>query len=561
MLVKFLLVICMVFSLLKADENQNYHIPFLNTAEEIWLSQHRDTLRVGITQIPNQVLKTENGYRGYAIDLFEKIASLLGIKFQYVYYDTWQELLNAGKEDKVDIVFLAQKTPQRMTFYNFSDVVLVQHNKIITNSQKHLDADVGDLFGKRVAVVNDSAIYDYIIKNFPEITIVATASETDSLKKLLDQAVDYTIAEPVRMSYYINKNNIDNLYIAGDFPYEYKLRIASRNDLPILSIILNKAVEQIPLEAKKALALKWGYEKDLFFDKALLWKIFLFIVFIVAITLYLFSLNRKLRKAKDSLSQLNATLEERVTQEVAKNREKELMMLNQARLAQMGQILNMVAHQWRQPLNNLMLVNQTLFLKYKKSQGKIKSEDMDKFKSNSSKLIDQMSKTIDDFRDFFKPKKAMEVFVVNEMLEQLIDIVKPVFENFDIRLKYDAREKVCIKGYPNELAQAVLNILYNAKDILIEQEKKERHIELFLYQQNNKAVICIKDNAGGIPDEILEKIFHPYFSTKEEKNGTGLGLYMSQLIVQKHKNAKLFVYNGEDGAVFKIEFTDYIKNC
>ena len=561
MLVKFLFVICMVFSLLKADENQNYHIPFLNTAEEIWLSQHRDTLRVGITQIPNQVLKTENGYRGYAIDLFEKIVSLLGIKFQYVYYNTWQELLDAGEQHEIDIIFLAQKTQHRMALYNFSDVVLVQHNKIITNSKNHLDLDVEALFGKRVAVVNDSAIYDYIIKNFPEITIVATASETDSLKKLLDQAVDYTIAEPVRMSYYINKNNIDNLYIAGDFPYEYKLRMASRNDLPILSIILNKAIEQIPLEEKKALALKWGYEKDLFFDKALLWKIFLFVSFIVAITLYLFSLNQKLRKAKDSLSKLNATLEERITQEVEKNREKELLMLNQARLAQMGQILNMIAHQWRQPLNNLMLVNQTLVLKYKRSQGQIESKDMDTFQNNSTKLISQMSKTIDDFRNFFKPKKAMEIFTLNEMLEQLLDIVKPVFESFNIQVDYEAVEEVCIKGYPNELAQAVLNILYNAKDALIEVEEKERLVKISLYKDNNKVGISIKDNAGGIPQEIIEKIFHPYFSTKEEKNGTGLGLYMSQLIVQKHNNAKLLVYNEVDGVVFKIEFDEYIKNC
>jgi signal transduction histidine kinase len=239
---------------------------------------------------------------------------------------------------------------------------------------------------------------------------------------------------------------------------------------------------------------------------------------------------------------------------VEKNREKELMMLNQARLAQMGQVLNMIAHQWRQPLNNLMLVNQTLVLKYKRSQGKINSKDMEEFKSNSAKLINQMSKTIDDFRDFFKPKKATELFCLNDMLEQLIGIVEPVFENLQISLQYKAEEKVFIKGYANELAQALLNILYNAKDALCESETKQRQIELFLYKKEDSVIIRICDNAGGIPDDIIDKIFNPYFSTKEEKNGTGLGLYMSKLIIQKHANASLNVYNEKEGAVFEIEF-------
>jgi len=551
---KVILFIFLSINILFANETNNSQIDSLTKIEEAWLNEHKDTLRVGITQIPNQVLIADDGYRGYAIDLFKKIASLLNIKFQYIYYDTWQEVLNAGKNHEIDIVFLAQKTPQRMKLYNFSDIVLVQHNKIITGSKHNLGLNVSTLFQKRVAVVRDSAIYDYILKNYPQIHIITTASEIESLEKLVHKEVDYTIAEPVRISYYISRNNIDNVYITGDFPYEYKLRIASRNDLPILNMILNKAIEKIPLEAKKALALKWGYEEKVFFDQELLLKILLFFIFIMLITIYLFTLNRQLQKTKNSLHELNATLEERVAREVEKNREKELMMLNQARLAQMGQILNMIAHQWRQPLNNLMLVNQTLILKYKKNQGAIELKDMSDFKSNSTKLIHQMSKTIDDFRDFFKPKKATERFCLNEMIEHLLNIVEPVFQNLQINLKYNAQKKFFIKGYQNELAQAILNILYNAKDALLDVKNKERCIGLSVYQENDNVIIQIKDNAGGIPDEIMDQIFHPYFSTKEKKNGTGLGLYMSKLIIQKHDNALLSVYNEEDGAVFEIKF-------
>jgi C4-dicarboxylate-specific signal transduction histidine kinase len=140
------------------------------------------------------------------------------------------------------------------------------------------------------------------------------------------------------------------------------------------------------------------------------------------------------------------------------------------------------------------------------------------------------------------------------MIEHLLNIVEPVFQNLQINLKYNAQKKFFIKGYQNELAQAILNILYNAKDALLDVKNKERCIGLSVYQENDNVIIQIKDNAGGIPDEIMDQIFHPYFSTKEKKNGTGLGLYMSKLIIQKHDNALLSVYNEEDGAVFEIKF-------
>jgi len=540
--------------------DQEASIRFLNSQEELWLAEHPQNLRVGITQIPNQVLKSKDGYRGYSIDLFEKLASKLHVKFDYIYYPTWKKVLEAGAKRDIDIVFLAQKTQSRLAIYNFTDIVLLQHNKIITNSKHSVDLDMTTLYDKKVAVVKDSALFEYIKRNFPKIKLYGTRSEIDSLNTLLHNEVEYTIAEPVRLSYYMNKNNIDSLYIAATFPYDYKLRIASRNDLPILNIILNKALEQIPQEEKKALALKWGYEKDLYFDRELLFKIIFIFIFGIFAVMYLYRLNRKLQKTQKLLNQANENLQREVAIEVEKNREKELIMLNQSRFAQMGQILDMIAHQWRQPLNNLMLVNQTLYLKCKKEPGSLSQKELDEFWNKSSLLIKEMSNTVDDFRDFFKPEKEQSIFDLNDVVSDILSIIDLLFHKYQIKVTLKTDTQCLVKGYKNETAQAILNILYNAIDAIVEKRKDGGVIFIETVCKGEQVYLSIEDNAGGISSEIIEDIFDPYFSTKENRNGTGLGLYMSKVIVEKHMNGKLLVHNTHQGAKFTISLLKAAKN-
>lgn len=523
---------------------------FLNAKEQLWLNNLETPLTIGITQIPNQVLKSDKGYRGYSIDLFKEIANLLHISFRYVYYNSWGDLLQAAKNKKVDILFLAQKTEKRMHFFNFTDIVLIQHNKILTASKSYLQTDVTDLFNKRVSIVEGSAIADFIKMNYPKIEIVKSKNEQDSLQKLLKKEVAYTIVEPVRASYYIKQNNINNLYITGDFPYDYKLRIASRNDLAILNIILNKTIEAISPADKKALALKWGYEKEHFFSKQIIINIVIFLLLIIGFLFYLSILNRKLQKTKKRLHQNNITLELRVSEEVEKNRRKDLIMLNHSRFAQMGQVINMIAHQWRQPLNNLSLIIQAYFFKAKK--GEVDYEKLEEFKNKTMLQIKQMSKTIDDFRDFFKEEKEKILFNFPEITTTLLHLVKPVLDKSNIELIVEQEDNILIKGYANELTQAIINIIYNAKDVLVEKNIEKKIIKIVLKKEGSKAILTIQDNAGGIAEDIKNKIFDPYFSTKG-KNGTGIGLYMVKIIIEEHMNGKVTVSNEKEGAKFLIE--------
>ncbi len=260
----------------------------------------------------------------------------------------------------------------------------------------------------------------------------------------------------------------------------------------------------------------------------------------------------KQKELENEILQINTHLEQKVQEEVEKNEQQQLLMLHQNRLAQMGEMISMIAHQWRQPLNTLAVLNQTIVLKYKR--GKLDDTLVDTFNESSKKQINQMSNTIDDFRDFFKPEKEKNEFYINDVVWHVLDILKPVFALKNIHITFEEQSRFNIIGYPNELGQAMLNIISNAKDALLEKTIKEKKINISLKKIDNEIVLLISDNAGGVPDTIIDQIFNPYFSTKLEKNGTGLGLYMTKMIVEEHMGAVLSVANDENGAVFKICF-------
>ncbi len=243
-------------------------------------------------------------------------------------------------------------------------------------------------------------------------------------------------------------------------------------------------------------------------------------------------------------------LAQRVTEETRKNREQQLLMLHQSRFAQMGELIAMIAHQWRQPLNNLSLLNQLLVLKYE--QKRLKEENVAQFKNESKKLIEFMSTTIDDFRNFFKPEAQKSEFVLNETVENIFQMIEEIYRREKITLYFSAQKEYRLTGYKNALSQAILNILNNARDALIEKEASDRKIWIEITAEEEEIVLTIQDNGGGIPHEIISRIFDPYFSTKAEKNGTGLGLYMSRIIIEEQLRGSIDVTNSEKGARFTI---------
>lgn len=254
------------------------------------------------------------------------------------------------------------------------------------------------------------------------------------------------------------------------------------------------------------------------------------------------------------LEELNEKLEYRVFEAVKKIREHEEMLLFQSKSAIMCEMLEMIAHQWRQPITSIGMISNNMLFNIVISEDE--NLDKDLFKEeleDINKQIKYLSSTIDDFRSFFKESKTKEKVLVNDILQKSISLTKKQLEqnSIDIEVKSTCSDLV-ICTYKNELTQVLLNLIHNSKDAFETQEIENKQIIINSFTQDKKLIIEVKDNAGGIDKNVMTKIFQPYFSTKKDKNGTGLGLYMSKIILQKHLSSEIAVVNQDNGALFSI---------
>jgi signal transduction histidine kinase/DNA-binding response OmpR family regulator len=257
-----------------------------------------------------------------------------------------------------------------------------------------------------------------------------------------------------------------------------------------------------------------------------------------------------MKKLENDLESLNISLEQRVKEEVKKNEEQSSHMLQQSRLAQMGEMISMIAHQWRQPLASISAISGTLTLDIMMDQ--YKAEFFKERLESINELSQHLSSTIDDFRGFFKEEKNIQTVTIKELINNSIGIIGPTLQTKNIKLKLDLNEDISVNTYVNEVKQVILNILKNAEDILQEKKIKDASICISGYKDDEYAYLVLEDNAGGVPEDILTSIFEPYFSTKTAKDGTGLGLYMSKTIIEDHCEGTLKVKNSDNGAMFTI---------
>ncbi len=263
-------------------------------------------------------------------------------------------------------------------------------------------------------------------------------------------------------------------------------------------------------------------------------------------------LEREVIIRTQELAELNKSLDKKIQEEVAKSKQQEALLIHQSRSAAMGEMIGAIAHQWRQPLNALSLVQQNLQLRFE--MGKLDSEFMASNMEKSSRLIKKMSSTIDDFRNFFKPNKHLELLNVQQVIRSTIDLLEAQLKNHNITITLDCPENIEIIGFSGEFSQVILNLINNSKDVLIERTTPNPTITVSAMQNQDKTVqVVVKDNGGGIPAEIFDRIYDPYFTTKEEGKGTGIGLYMSKIIIETNMGGVLSAANDKEGANFTIK--------
>lgn len=262
------------------------------------------------------------------------------------------------------------------------------------------------------------------------------------------------------------------------------------------------------------------------------------------------TLEERVNEQTKALMELNATLEDRVQEEVKKNREKDRFLFQQSRLASMGEMIANIAHQWRQPLSELNITLYKMNKLYHRQNDERDIQFQDSY-LHAKKIISKMSDTIEDFRSFFSPDRQSECFKLSVVASEAIDIMQGTLERNDISVVVNTKNDASIKGYFNEFSQVLINLINNSIDAFSNKNIKDKliYIEIDTSEERD-AIIRVCDNAGGIDEAIINRIFEPYFTTKHASVGTGLGLYMSEMIIKNSMKGSIVAENSEHGVCF-----------
>jgi len=250
------------------------------------------------------------------------------------------------------------------------------------------------------------------------------------------------------------------------------------------------------------------------------------------------------------LEEHNKELEKKIQEEVAKNRAKDKLMFQQAKLASMGEMLGNISHQWRQPLMEMSSIFLPIEAKINMDIPLDNKEILDSIEKLND-ITKYMSNTIDDFKNFFAKEKEKISFEILEQINSTVNIISSSLKINDIKLDIIIQKNTIMTGYKNEYSQVLINIINNAKDVLVDRKISNPKIKITITENRNDIITKIEDNAGGIKITPIEKVFDPFF-TYEKVNGSGIGLFMSKLIIENNMNGKLLVSNNKNGAIFTI---------
>ena len=516
----------------------------LNDEEKRYLEKkERITMCVDPNWMPFEKIEN-NKHIGIAADYIKIIENKIKTPIVLIPTKTWSESIEKGKKRECDIFSLVMTTPEREKYLNFTKPFLNIPVVLASNINAPFIDNIDQIKHEKLAIVKDYAYAEIFKIKFPNINFIDVVNVKEGLKKVEKGEVFGFIGSLATVGYEIQNNYIGQLKITGKFDETLDLAIASRNDEAILNTILNKAIEDIPSIQRQEILNKWisiNYPKEVDYKLLIPITIFLFILVLIYRQYLLKKLNKKLL--------------EKVKLEIQKNEEKNRILIQQSRMASMGEMLENIAHQWRQPLSTISVC--ATGMEVKKKYNTLDDEEFFKSINHIKKSTQYLSNTIDDFRNFFSKDKILTKINISNVINKALDLVSTTFNSNKI-VVVKHLEDINILSLENELIQVFMNIFINAKDALKEQKQEQPLLIITITKENGFLNIKIQDNANGIKEDIIDKIFEPYFTTKHKFKGTGIGLYMSKLLVEKHLNGSLLVSNKtfvyEEKEYFGAEF-------
>jgi signal transduction histidine kinase/ABC-type nitrate/sulfonate/bicarbonate transport system substrate-binding protein len=532
-----------------------YHPKIHFTPQEKAYLANKKELRVCYAPLYSPIIMLkENKPAGVAIEYLNEIQKVTGFDYHYIRSSSWREHIALAKEGKCDLVPIILKSPNTYKeFLKASQTIMEDYFVLMTRIDLPYTYDLNRLKSLKIGVIQASHnMVAYLKEHFPQHNFKLIAS--DSGKHILSGEVDAIITTFMRASTKVAQHPTKLKIMTRISQKKQKGSMGVNAKDPMLLTIINKSINALSPERRRELCAKYR-PNEVKIQKVVNYTLLYQVILIAfAILGVMFLAYRKVKK-------LNEGLELRIQEAVEEIRKKEKILQQQSKLAQMGEMISMIAHQWRQPLSaiNNIILNLKIKLMTLAPQGKHSKEDenfynlLDKEFDSINELIQSLSTTIDDFRLFYKANRAKERVRLSSPIDKALQIIHTSLKNRGIRVQKELRIDREVEVYASEIMQVILNILKNSEDNFTERAILNPTISITTAQCDDKYLsITLCDNGGGIEESVMEHIFDPYFSTKEEKNGTGLGLYMSKMIVQEHHAGKLEVYNHQEGVCFKI---------
>jgi len=531
----------------------------LSEKEKGWLKTH-PVIRVGIDQNwpPIESVDEKGRHSGVSASYLSLLEKRLGVHFEIDYSRRlWSDSIRSVQNRELDMLSCAAITPKGRENLAFSRPYLKQSIVIVANSNVGYVNDLNDLIGKKVAVVRSHASEEFLRSHHPKIIPVMADTSLEALQSVASGEAYACIEGLGVVSHLIERHNLKHLKVVGETPYRYELAFAFRNDWGMLASISDKVLASITPSEYEEIHGHWLLmERSDPINYRLVWGIIGFIVVLFILIAYKnHRLDVLVRQRTGELETFNQRLQEEIEKAVEKNRKQEKLLMQQAKMAEIGSMLESIAHQWRQPLNILGLSMTRLNL----SCSLAGTGESAKVIEIAEAQIEYMSQTIDDFRNFFKQDRNRIPVNINTLINDVEALLGPLLTRQKIAVEREIDPATEVSVYPNELKQVLINLVNNAREAIEQHPGDERIIRIRCVSDDRYCTISIEDTGGGIPIAIIDKIFDPYFTTKFESQGTGIGLYMAKMIIEKHFLGKLSVYNTLKGACFEIRLNLAVK--
>jgi len=508
--------------------------------EQQYLDKHK---KISLCLHPNifPIDGYEDGkHTGIMSDIYQEISKKLGVEFIPVVSKSYKELDKNIENKNCKLVSVLPTENKREDELIMTKPFFSTYFTLVSNINKSFIRNPVDLKGKKL-IVRFKAHREKILDYYPYLDIEVIGNIDVIMHKVLNNKVFAIIAVNESSDYLIDRYGHGRLKINGFISKENLVSgsIGVLKDETLLYEIMQKTLESIPRQKINDIVKEWRltrYHTEI--DYSMIWKIMIFMSIILSIMFYY---QRKLKKANKKLAKT-----------VDELRKKDEILTVQSKQAVMGEMISMIAHQWRQPLSNITLQISNLQIKRMIDTSKVDEKEIDVTLNEISNSIIYLSQTIDDFKTYFHPDRKTVMTELHLLLKKVVNFALPKTKGEKITITVLESENFFVNIHVNELIQVILNILNNAIDAFTSLDKDDKQIKLYIKPKASTVAIYIEDNANGIEAKNIPKLFEPYFSTKG-KNGTGLGLYMSQMIIQKQFQGDIFVKSSKNGSIFIVE--------